>query len=304
MNRRTRISISAIGINQTGFSFTHTIEADALITGHLCCCPKPCQYTFEYSPARWAAIMLNTCSCVPLQKQTATIILISALFRPLQQSSRPSSEDTWVSLIHHRVYLKHIVAIVWCSPFWFGQWQQCQHLAFKSCLTMSIIRVQSWNHLHRGLKQKKGTRAVHHLDRLKDDMLIMTVNNCCVVYSVKTHTLTTYLNTQFWAKHMDFVRQRTGWLAQVEAICFNLTSHGLLKDIPAHCENLWAFINLGCKKAQEEGLHKNQTTPHSALIGVPLSCQVYSVLNWCFPDSNLISNLEFVKYRTTLQGNR
>lgn len=65
---------------------------------------------------RWAAIMLNTCSCVPLQKQTTTIILISALFRPLQQSSRLSSEGTWVSLIHHREYLNHIVPIMPRSP--------------------------------------------------------------------------------------------------------------------------------------------------------------------------------------------
>lgn len=43
---------------------------------------------------RWTAIMLNTCSCVPLQKQMTTIILISALFGPLQQSGRLSSEGT------------------------------------------------------------------------------------------------------------------------------------------------------------------------------------------------------------------
>lgn len=46
------------------------------------------------------------------KKQTTTIILISALFRPLQQSSLLSSEGTWVSLIHHREYLNHIAAIV------------------------------------------------------------------------------------------------------------------------------------------------------------------------------------------------
>lgn len=112
---------------------------------------------------RWAAIMLNTCSCVPLQKQMTTIILISALFGPLQQSGRLSSEGTWVSLVHHRVYLKHIVPIVWCSPVWFAQWQQRKHLAFKSCLTLSIIRVQSWNHLHREVNQNKGTLAMNHL---------------------------------------------------------------------------------------------------------------------------------------------
>lgn len=43
---KIRINISAIVINQTGFSFTRTIDADTLITGHLCCCPEPCQCTF------------------------------------------------------------------------------------------------------------------------------------------------------------------------------------------------------------------------------------------------------------------
>lgn len=104
-------SLPSVSIRLSFPSPAH-IKADVLITGHLCCCPRPCQNTFEWRPGRWAAIMLNTCSCVPLQKQTTTIILITALFRPLQQSSRPSSEDTWVSLTHHRDYLKNIVAIV------------------------------------------------------------------------------------------------------------------------------------------------------------------------------------------------
>lgn len=110
----------------------------------------------EHILGRWA-IMLNTCSYVPLQKQTTAIILISALSRPLQQSSRLSSKDTWMSLVHHREYLKHIVRIIWCALVWFGQWQQCSHLAFKISLTPSIIMVLFWIHLHRKANQNKGT---------------------------------------------------------------------------------------------------------------------------------------------------
>lgn len=50
--------------------------------------------------------------CASSKKQTTTIILISALFGPLQQSSRLSSEGTWASLIHHREYLNRTAAIV------------------------------------------------------------------------------------------------------------------------------------------------------------------------------------------------
>lgn len=104
---------------------------------------------FECRLGRGAAIMLNTCSRVPLQKRTTTIILISALFGALQQSSGLSSEDTWASLIHHKDDPAHIVAIAWCSPLWFGQWQQCKHLDFKSRSSLSSIRLRDWSHPHR-----------------------------------------------------------------------------------------------------------------------------------------------------------
>lgn len=111
---RICINICAIVINQTAFPFPHTMMLIHWLRGIRAVVLNHVRIPFEYSLGRWAAIMLNTCSCVPLQKQTTTIILISALFRPLQQSSRLSSEDTWVSLIHHRDYLKHIVTIVPC----------------------------------------------------------------------------------------------------------------------------------------------------------------------------------------------
>lgn len=81
--------------------------------------------------------------------QTTTIILISALFRPLQQSSRLSSEGTWVSLIHHREYLDHIVAIVRCSPAFDSPGDKNGKLVpSKSSLTPRVIGLPSWSHLH------------------------------------------------------------------------------------------------------------------------------------------------------------
>lgn len=50
-------------------------------------------------------------------------------------------------------------------PVWFAQRQQCKHLAFKSCLTLRVIRLPSWNHLHRAANQNKDTLAVCHLDK-------------------------------------------------------------------------------------------------------------------------------------------
>lgn len=117
------LALTSQTANQSAYIFLHLCTLK-LITGRSCCSPKPCQNSSEQRPGRWAVIRLNTYSCVPLQKQTTTIILISALFKPLQQSSRPSSEDTWASLFHHRDYSKHIVPIVWRSPFSFAQWQQ------------------------------------------------------------------------------------------------------------------------------------------------------------------------------------
>lgn len=66
---KIHINISPIRTNQSGFSFTHTVQPETVITGPLCCCPKPCQDTFEYSSDRWAAIILNARSCVPLQNR-------------------------------------------------------------------------------------------------------------------------------------------------------------------------------------------------------------------------------------------
>lgn len=167
---------------------------------------------------RWAAIMLNTCSCEPLQKQMTTIILISALFGPLQQSGRLSSEGTWVSLVHHREYLKHIVPIVWCSPVWFAQWQQRKHLAFKSYLTLSVIGVQSWNHLHAEVNQNKGTLAMNHL--VKWRYAHFGEQYFYFVYSVGTCSKEeTHSNTE--GKHMHTVG-----LAQVEVICLIFMSQG------------------------------------------------------------------------------
>lgn len=159
--KKIHINISPIRTNQTGFSFTSHCP---IWNGDFICAVvlNRVSIPFEYSSDRWAAIILNTCSCVPLQKQTTTIILISALLRPLQQSSRPSSEDTRVSPVYRRDYLKHIVSIVWCSPSWFCIRQQYQQLAFKMRSTLSIIREQSWNHHHGEVKQNKDSLEVHH----------------------------------------------------------------------------------------------------------------------------------------------
>lgn len=84
------------------------------------------------------------------KKQTTTIILISALFRPLQQSSRLSSEGTWVSLIHHREYLNHIAPIVRRSPGFDSPGDDNANILLsKSRLTPRVIGLPSWNHLHR-----------------------------------------------------------------------------------------------------------------------------------------------------------
>lgn len=242
-----------------------------LITEHLCCCPKPCQCTSEYSPGRWAAITLNTCSCVPLQKQTTTIILISALFRPLQQSSRLSSEDTWESLLHHRDHSKHIVDIALCSPFWFSLWQQCQRLAFNSCLTLSVITVQSRNHHHREVKQNKGTLAVHHLDRLKADMVLMASLSRCRRIRRKNS------KSRHAAEHTTPRR-----------------THGLDCDETLSADNLvktfghWLIGH--AKKYKRKGCIKTKAL--AILIGLAWSCQTQSLFNWCFPDTDPISKSE------------
>lgn len=140
------ICIAAIRINQVGVSFTHVIECWITVE-------DICAVVLNHDVTQLGTssqMNSNHAEHMPLQEQMTTITLIIALFRPLPQSSKHFSEDTWVSLTHCQDYSTHIVAILQ-SSFWFGPWQQWQYLAFKSCLTPSILWVETWNHHQRSL---------------------------------------------------------------------------------------------------------------------------------------------------------
>lgn len=114
------------------------------------CCPEPPSGTFGASFLADERQSRQTHALVCLfKKQTTTIILISALFGPLQQSSRHSSEGTWASLIHHREYLNHIAAIVRRSPAFDSPGDNnADVLLSKSSLTPRVIGLPSWSHPH------------------------------------------------------------------------------------------------------------------------------------------------------------
>lgn len=188
---------------------------------------RPCEDTFEWRPGRWAAIMLNTCSCVPLQKQTTTIILITALLRPLQQSSRLSSQDTWVSLTHHRDALKNIVAIVWFLHFDLANDSNI-NMRFSKAIKFteeSIIRAKSWNHHHGGKKTKQRCFSGLSSGLIKSRHGHYGGQSC---RRARKHTALTQTRGLCVTAH---------WVAptQAEVICFNLMSHCVLTDILAHC---------------------------------------------------------------------
>lgn len=108
-------SFSLIVINQAGVSCTHSLAGWLLTPRHWLQAVYAVVLNHRRAPSFLAderqSRQTHALVCL-LKKQTTTIILISALFRPLQQSSRLSSEGTWVRLIHHREYLNHIAAIV------------------------------------------------------------------------------------------------------------------------------------------------------------------------------------------------
>lgn len=125
-----------------------------------------------------------------LKKQKTTIILISALFRPLQQSGRLSSQGTWASLIHHREDLNHT------AP---------KHLAFEQPLdSESHWAAILESSLPREANQNKDTPAVCHFDKRWHAHF-----DCCVVRRAERRSRKETLS-QSWEANMRSLHGRHG----------------------------------------------------------------------------------------------
>lgn len=135
---------SAIIINHTGLPFTHNIQADLLITGHLFSKTMPLYLWSAFLAEEQQSCWTHALVCLYNSRQLQSYWLVLCWDHSNNQAVSHQTALDWASGTAEE-YLKHIVPILLCfRGFGLFSDNNADILVLKGCLTLNIITLQSW----------------------------------------------------------------------------------------------------------------------------------------------------------------